>query len=170
MFGERYFATRQRLTDVVVGVRKLGEKCGADVATLADESDFLKGLRSPFLFVVCGEVNAGKSTLLNGLFGQEICKMNVLPETETVHWYRWGKEVKTVKTTSTLEERYRPIDFLQDFNIVDTPGTNSIAPGHQPILGERRRGSSSRVCRRSSFRMSLLFFSKLIFGARWILR
>jgi GTPase Era involved in 16S rRNA processing len=133
MFGERYFATRQRLTDVVVGVRKLGEKCGADVATLADESDFLKGLRSPFLFVVCGEVNAGKSTLLNGLFGQEICKMNVLPETETVHWYRWGKEVKTVKTTSTLEERYRPIDFLQDFNIVDTPGTNSIAPGHQPI-------------------------------------
>lgn len=133
MFGERYFATRQRLTDVVVGVRKLGEKSGADVSNLTDEGDFLKGLRSPFLFVVCGEVNAGKSTLLNGLFGQDLCKVNVLPETEKVHWYRWGKETKTVETTPTLEERYRPIEFLQDFNIVDTPGTNSIVPGHQPI-------------------------------------
>jgi len=133
MFGERYFATRQRLTDVVVGVRKLGEKTGADISSLADEGDFLKGLRSPFLFVVCGEVNAGKSTLLNGLFGEELCKVNVLPETEKVHWYRWGKVAKSVNSTPTLEERYRPIDFLQDFNIVDTPGTNSVVPGHQPI-------------------------------------
>ena len=133
MFGESYFATRRRLTDAVVAVRKLGEITGADVSSLADEGVFLKGLRSPFLFVVCGEVNAGKSTLLNGLFGQDLCKVNVLPETETVHWYRWGKEAKTIHTTPTLEERFRPIDFLQDFNIVDTPGTNSIVPGHQPI-------------------------------------
>lgn len=133
MFGERYFATRQRLTDVVKGVRELGEKTGAEVSGLSDEGDFLQGLRSPFLFVVCGEVNAGKSTLVNGLFGENICKVNVLPETEKVHWYRWGSEAKTIDTTPTLEERYRPIDFLQDFNIVDTPGTNSIVRGHQPI-------------------------------------
>jgi GTPase SAR1 family protein len=133
MFGERYFATRQRLTDVVRGVRELGQKTGTEISNLSDEGDFLQGLRSPFLFVVCGEVNAGKSTLVNGLFGKELCKVNVLPETEKVHWYRWGKEAKTVNTTPTLEERYRPIDFLQDFNIVDTPGTNSVVPGHQPI-------------------------------------
>jgi len=28
MFGERYFATRQRLTDVVIGVRELGNEVG----------------------------------------------------------------------------------------------------------------------------------------------
>ncbi|MDB4615747.1 dynamin family protein, partial [Akkermansiaceae bacterium] len=133
MFGERYFATRQRLTDVVVGARKLGEKCGADVSALADEGEYLKGLRSPFLFVVCGEVNAGKSTLLNGLFGQNLCKTNILPETEKVHWYRWGDSVKNIDVTDTLQERYRPIEFLQDFNIVDTPGTNSVVRGHQAI-------------------------------------
>ncbi|MDB4294782.1 dynamin family protein [Akkermansiaceae bacterium] len=133
MFGERYFATRQRLTDVVVGARKLGEKCGADVSALADEGEYLKGLRSPFLFVVCGEVNAGKSTLLNGLFGQNLCKTNILPETEKVHWYRWGDSVKNIDVTDTLQERYRPIEFLQDFNIVDTPGTNSMVRGHQAI-------------------------------------
>ena len=133
MFGERYFATRQRLTDVVAGVCELGEKTGTQVGDLSNEGDFLKGLQSPFLFVVCGEVNAGKSTLVNGLFGEELCKVNVLPETEKVHWYRWGREEKTFHTTPTLEERYRPIEFLQDFNIVDTPGTNSVIPGHQPI-------------------------------------
>ena len=133
MFGERYFATRQRLTDVVVGVRQLGEECGTDVSALADDGDFFKGLNSPFLFVVCGEVNAGKSTLLNGLFGKDICKTNVLPETAKVHWYRYGKVPKTVEATPSLEERYLPIDFLQNFNIVDTPGTNSVAKGHQSI-------------------------------------
>ena len=141
MFGESYFATRRRLTDAVVAVRKLGEITGADVSSLADE-DIKKILqddkigekiRDGFLVSIIGEVNAGKSTLLNGLFGQDLCKVNVLPETETVHWYRWGKEAKTIHTTPTLEERFRPIDFLQDFNIVDTPGTNSIVPGHQPI-------------------------------------
>jgi len=133
MFGERYFATRQRLTDVVVGVRELGEQCHADVSALADEGEYLKGLRSPFLFVVCGEVNAGKSTLLNGLFGQDLCRTNILPETERVQWYRWGDSVKNIDVTDTLQERYRPIEFLQDFNIVDTPGTNSVVRGHQAI-------------------------------------
>lgn len=133
MFGERYFATRQRLTEVVVGVRELGEACEAGVAELTDEGEFLKGLRSPQLFVVTGEVNAGKSTLLNGLFGRELCKTNVLPETGKVQWYRWGKEEKNVDVTDTLQERYRPIDFLQDFNVVDTPGTNSEVKGHQAI-------------------------------------
>ena len=133
MFGERYFATRQRLTDVVRGVRELGEKTGGDVSALSEDSDFLKGLSNPFLFVVCGEVNSGKSTLVNGLFGEDLCKVNVLPETAKVHWYRWGKETKTVNTTPTLEERYQPTAFLQDFNVVDTPGTNSVVPGHQPI-------------------------------------
>jgi len=133
MFGERYFATRQRLTDVVRGVRELGEKTGGDVSALSEDSDFLKGLSNPFLFVVCGEVNSGKSTLVNGLFGEDLCKVNVLPETAKVHWYRWGEETKIVNTTPTLEERYQPTAFLQDFNVVDTPGTNSVVPGHQPI-------------------------------------
>ena len=92
-----------------------------------------RGLRNPFLFVVCGEVNAGKSTLLNGIFGEDFCRVNVLPETEKVQWYRWGSETKNINVTPILEERYRPIDFLQDFNIVDTPGTNSVVAGHQAI-------------------------------------
>ncbi len=132
MFGEEYFKTRKRLTDVVLNVLELAEKTGADKKALLD-NDITKGLSNPFLFVVCGEVNAGKSTLLNGLFGEEICKTNVLPETDRVQWYRFGERKYDKEITPILEERFRPVDFLMDFNLVDTPGTNSVVKGHQAI-------------------------------------
>ena len=91
MFGEEYFKTRKRLTDVVLRVLTLAEKTGAEKQPLLD-NDITKGLSNPFLFVVCGEVNAGKSSLLNGLFGQDVCKINVLPETDRVQWYRYGEK------------------------------------------------------------------------------
>ncbi len=132
MFGDDYFKTRKRLTDVVLRVLTLAEKTGAEKKPLL-ENDITKGLSNPFLFVVCGEVNAGKSTMLNGLFGEEVCKTNVLPETDRVQWYRYGRENEDRQVTTILEERFRPVDFLIDFNLVDTPGTNSVVKGHQSI-------------------------------------
>lgn len=129
MFGERFFATRQRLTDIVKGVRQLGDECGTDVSSLADEGDFLRELNRPFFFMTCGEVNAGKSTLLNALFAKEFCPVNILPETKKLQWYRFGKDAKVVEKSNVLEEQIRPIEFLKDFNIVDTPGTNSKDQG-----------------------------------------
>ncbi|MDG1357339.1 MAG: dynamin family protein [Akkermansiaceae bacterium] len=132
MFGNDYFTTRKRLTDVVVRVLALAEKTGAKKKPL-EENDITKGLKNPFLFVVCGEVNAGKSSLLNGLFGENICKTNVLPETDRVQWYRYAEQDIDEEVTPILEERFRPVDFLMDFNLVDTPGTNSVVQGHQAI-------------------------------------
>lgn len=132
-FGERYFASRERISQVVGGIMDLAR----DTATALDGSltatAFEKDLGAPFLFVVCGEVNAGKSSLLNGLFGRELCKVNILPETDRVIWYRHGAPPRDIATTPSLEERYRPIEFLRDFNLVDTPGTNSVVKGHQEI-------------------------------------
>lgn len=132
MFGEDYFKTRKRLTDVVLRVLELAERTGAEKEALL-ENDITKGLSNPFLFVVCGEVNAGKSTLLNGLFGEDVCRTNVLPETDRVQWYRYGEKDHDKEITPILEERFRPVDFLMDFNLVDTPGTNSVVKGHQSI-------------------------------------
>jgi len=39
----------------------------------------------PFEIFVVGEGNFGKSTLINALLGEEICKVNILPETRTFH-------------------------------------------------------------------------------------
>jgi hypothetical protein len=51
-----------------------------------------------------------------------------------VQRYRWGKEEKDVRVSDAFLECYRPMDFLQNFNIVDTPGTNSVVKGHQEII------------------------------------
>jgi predicted GTPase len=132
-FGERYFATRERISQVIKGVTELARDTSTDLGHALSHESVEKDLGAPFLFVVCGEVNAGKSSLINGLFGRELCKVNILPETDRVIWYRYGAPPHDVATTSSLEERYRPIEFLRDFNLVDTPGTNSIVKGHQEI-------------------------------------
>jgi predicted GTPase len=133
MFGERYFATRERLADVMRGTVDLAAETKTDLGDRLPFAALEKGLGTPFLFVVCGEVNAGKSTLLNGLFGHDLCRVNNLPETDRVLWYQFGNSSRDVEITPVLEERYRPLGFLRDFNLIDTPGTNSAVDGHQQI-------------------------------------
>lgn len=133
MFGERYFATRERLADVMRGTVELASETNTDLGDRLPIAALENGLGTPFLFVVCGEVNAGKSTLLNGLFGHDLCRVNNLPETDRVLYYQFGHPSRDVEVTPVLEERYRPLDFLRDFNLLDTPGTNSVVEGHQQI-------------------------------------
>jgi predicted GTPase len=136
MFGERYFATRDRLADVIRGVASLAAETSTDLGGQLPLEELQNGLGKPFLFVVCGEVNAGKSTLINGLFGRDLCRVNILPETDRVLWYQFGNPARDVEITPMLEERYRPIPFLKDFNLIDTPGTNSIVQNHQEITAK----------------------------------
>lgn len=133
MFGERYFATRERLAEVMRGVANLADQTGTELAGQLPLDEMERGLGRPFLFVVCGEVNAGKSTLINALFGRDLCRTNILPETDRVLWYLYADRAADVQVTPVLEERHRPVGFLRDFNLIDTPGTNSVAEGHQEI-------------------------------------
>ena len=130
MFGERYFTARGRLAGVMAGIGALAAETGTE---LADPGELADGLGPPFVFVVCGEVNAGKSALFNGLFGHDLCPMNKLPETKVVAWYQWGPAATEVVVVPLLEERYRPLGFLRDFHLIDTPGINSAVVGHQQI-------------------------------------
>ncbi len=90
-------------------------------------------LKEPFLFVVAGEVKAGKSSLLNALFGKDFCRVDVLPATDRINVFKFGEQARDVTVSPSLVERYQPIPFLRDFNIVDTPGTNTIVADHQTI-------------------------------------
>jgi hypothetical protein len=134
MFGEHYFATRERLSEVMAGIAALAAETGTELSGFLPLAALEKGFGPPFLFVVCGEVNAGKSTLINGLFGRELCSVNRLPETSQVFWYRYGDPAREVPISPMLVERYRPIDFLRDFNFVDTPGINAAITGQQQSI------------------------------------
>ena len=145
MFGERYFATRERLSKVVDGTLGLGRDCGAGL--LADQlggvagggEDALQGLRRPFLFLVCGEVNAGKSSFLNGLFGAELCPTGELPLTSRVIHYRWNGESSEEEGASGILFHGRAQAFLRDFEVVDTPGTNARSGDHLPLIEDYLR-------------------------------
>ena len=132
-FGERYFASREQISQVVNGITELARDTDTPLEDLLSTTALKKDLGKPFLFVVCGEVNAGKSSLINGLFGCELCKVNILPETDRVIWYRHGAAPRDIDTTPSLKEHLQPIEFLRDFNLIDTPGTNSVIEGHQEI-------------------------------------
>lgn len=126
MFGERYFAARERLSAVVRGVRQLADQTGTDAGPLGDEAGFLADLDEPFLFLVCGEINAGKSAFLNGLFGATFCESDAIPTTKEVRWYRYGRREYEEETEGGYKQCFRDHDFLLDFTVVDTPGLNAL--------------------------------------------
>ena len=130
MFGERYFVTRDRISDVMLRISDLARETGGQTAP--EESD--TKLNEPFIFIACGEVNAGKSTFINGLFGHELCRINVLPETHRVLCYRHGSPARDEETSPLIVECFREAPFLRDFNVIDTPGTNSTVRGHMEII------------------------------------
>lgn len=133
MIADQYLQLRTELESALAKLLRLSSEMRRDPATLDTLQGLLTDIREPLLFVVVGEVKAGKSSLLNALFGQEFAKVDVLPATDRVYIFRHGEEDKAVETSPQLTERYLPIAFLRDFNVVDTPGTNTMVAEHQTI-------------------------------------
>lgn len=133
LLGKNYFQTREKLATVIESLAELGREAGIDPGRISLLENLLSNLEDPFLFVVVGEVNAGKSTLLNALFGEDFCTADVIPTTDRIAFFKHGQEPHEFDFSEDIVEVFRPNDFLKDFNIVDTPGTNSIESGHQEI-------------------------------------
>jgi len=92
-------------------------------------------LGAPFMFVIVGEVKAGKSSFINALLDageKEIAKVAPMPMTDTIQQILYGAE-RIEEINPYLKKIYQPIDILKDICIVDTPGTNTIVDHHQEI-------------------------------------
>ena len=83
--------------------------------------------------MVVGEVKAGKVILLNALFGQEFAKVDVLPGDRPDLHFPAREEDKSVEVSPQLTNATCRFHFLRDFNVVDTPGTNTMVAEHQTI-------------------------------------
>ncbi len=136
MIAQHYLQLRTEVETAVIALLRLGADAQRSAATLDTLHGLLANIREPLLFVVVGEVKAGKSSLLNALFGREFARADVLPATDRVCIFRHGDEEKTIDVSPQLIERFLPIEFLRDFNIVDTPGTNTMVAEHQRITEE----------------------------------
>ena len=90
----------------------------------------------PFLVVVVGEVNSGKSTLVNALLGGIFSPSGLLPVTDRVRVFQHGETPSDV-TENEVTTITRPLDVLKQVKIVDTPGVNSIESDHEKITDEQ---------------------------------
>ncbi len=105
------------------------------VALSKTVADLSLRMNEPYLFVVVGEVKAGKSSFVNALLGasREICKVAPQPMTDSIQQIVFGEEESTVQVNPFLKRVQLNIDVLKDIGIVDTPGTNSIVEHHQEV-------------------------------------
>lgn len=133
MVADEYFDLRSRLGAALFTLGRICDLAGLKPSRAPLVKSLVEGLRDPFIFLVAGEVNAGKSTLLNALFGEVFCASGVLPETRRIHYFRYGKTVSARIGETGAEEIELPLSFLRDFHIVDTPGVNSVEAGHELI-------------------------------------
>jgi len=92
-------------------------------------------IQDPFLFVIVGEVKAGKSSFINALLRTEedICAVAASPMTDKIQQIQYGEEKRVIEVNPHFHRIYLPEEILKTIAVVDTPGTNTIVDHHQEI-------------------------------------
>ncbi|MCU0525080.1 MAG: dynamin family protein [Elainella sp. Prado103] len=92
-----------------------------------------RNLTEPFLFVVVGEVKAGKSSFVNALLEAEVCATDIEPCTDSIQQIVYSNDRFITQVEPNLRKIGQPIEILKDISIVDSPGTNTMIAEHQII-------------------------------------
>lgn len=93
-------------------------------------------INEPFLFVVVGEVKAGKSSFVNALLESDICKTAADPCTDVIQQIVYSDERFDQPVNQYLRKIGLPNEILKTLSVVDTPGTNTVVDNHQEITQE----------------------------------
>lgn len=134
MLNQHTQALRVQVEDAVKDLHSLAQEIGhRELAATVGE--LRNRMSEPYMFVIVGEVKAGKSSFVNALLeaGREICAVAPQPMTDTIQQILYGDEEAAVVVNPYLKKIFLPVDILRDIAIVDTPGTNSIVERHQEI-------------------------------------
>lgn len=119
------------INDIAATLAEMGEATADDRRRLLDVVTDLRDLF--FLVVVIGEFNAGKSSFINAILGDDLLPVGITPTTETIELIRYADtaaRTPQLKDDGTREWRHPGVG-AQGVAIVDTPGTGSIFQRHE---------------------------------------
>ena len=133
ILNQHTLALRAQVEDVVKDLQQLSQEIGHGELA-AQVGELRNRMTEPYMFVIVGEVKAGKSSFVNALLeAGEICAVAPQPMTDTIQQILYGEKEQTIVVNPYLKKILLPVDILRDIAIVDTPGTNSIVEKHQEI-------------------------------------
>ncbi|HEY0144102.1 MAG TPA: dynamin family protein [Thermoanaerobaculia bacterium] len=124
-------ALLRRESRLLVELRETLDREQADERRRVD--DLIATLEDLFTIVIVGEFNAGKSSMINALFGAKLRTEGPIPVDDVISILRYGEEPATKRISDYVVEQFYPVEFLRNITLVDTPGTNSIVQRHQEI-------------------------------------
>ena len=130
-----YESLRRRQYELITGllnvlpkVDQLGEE------RLSQMRDALFHADHPFLAVLVGPFNSGKSSIINALLGTpDLLTVGPVPTTDRINILRYGEEVQRMTTGAEAETVFHPSPLLQRVSLVDTPGLESVFQKHEDI-------------------------------------
>jgi len=119
--------------DLLATLRDTLTGFGAAAHDLAALAASMTQLDAPFLLVIVGEFNAGKSAFINALVAEALLAEGVTPTTAQIQVLRYGDTVTRDIGPDGLQVVTAPVELLRDLHIVDTPGTNAIIRDHERL-------------------------------------
>lgn len=132
LLNEKYSACKARLNELLQQLQQLALDVGGHEQREIARNLGAK-LNEPFLFVVVGEVKSGKSSFINALLQEAICKVDPAPCTDRVQQIVYAEKNEAQESSQHFIRLGRPLEILKTIAIVDTPGTNTVIERHQEI-------------------------------------
>lgn len=130
-----YETIRRREYELITGLLEFLPK----VDNLGDERlgqmrDALFHADHPFLIVLVGPFNSGKSSIINALLGElDLLTVGPVPTTDKITILRWGEQPQRLSGGDGADTLLYPAPLLQKVSLVDTPGLESIFQKHEQI-------------------------------------
>ena len=107
------------LHDVATIVGQIGDNSSEDKTRLQQNAADLQDMF--FLVVVVGEFNAGKSSFINALLGDNLLPMGITPTTDAIELIRWSNR-------RSKEPTWREAGIVREWSHPNTGGPG-VVPG-----------------------------------------
>lgn len=128
-----YEAVRRREYELITGlldllprVDNLGEQRVSQVRDALFHADH------PYLMVLVGQFNSGKSSIINALLGAEnFLRIGPVPTTDRISILRWGEVPQDTGGAGDTDTLFYPSPLLKKLSLVDTPGLESVFTHHE---------------------------------------